>query len=92
MSEAGAARELPKYKCHKEVHALKIEEIVENPNGSVDLFFGVARYEPINIEEPDAARFKGKEGDQGYYVVYRDDYVSWSPTQEFLDGYSPIDW
>lgn len=29
--------------------------------------------------------------DPGYYVVYEDDYVSWSPTEAFEKGYTEID-
>ena len=92
MSEAGKAVKLPQYKCHKVVGALEITLIVENPNGGVDVFF--TQDDPIqsvNIEQPDAGRFTGKDKrDWGFYVEYRDGYISWSPTEEFLDGYTLI--
>jgi len=84
-----AQTEMPRYKCHKEVHALKITKIVENPNRSVDLFFEEEGYAPINIEAPESLRFK-KSIDPGYLVVYEDGYRSWSPTKAFEKGYSRI--
>ena len=83
--------QMPKYKCHKEVHALKISDTVWNPNGSVDLFFELTGFEPINIETPESQRFKEAAGDDpGYLVVYKDGYRSWSPTDAFEEGYSLI--
>jgi len=83
--------QMPKYKCHKEVWALKIEGAVENPNGSVDLLFGIdSAYAPVNIPSPDSVRFLKYVKDLGYYVVYEDGYQSWSPTKAFEEGYSQI--
>jgi len=82
--------EMPRYKCHKEVHALKIEKSVENPDSSIDLFFEDEGFAPINIEYPDVVRFRDKM-DHGYLVVYeKDGYRSWSPTKAFEEGYTPI--
>jgi len=86
---------LPQYKCHKIVGGLKIKKIVNNPNESVDLFFELDAFAPVNIPAPDSVRFKpfgyeAEGADQGYYVVYKDGYQSWSPTGEFEDGYTRI--
>ena len=92
------SREMPRYKCHKEVHALKIARAAIQPNDSVDLFFephdpavpGEA-LSPINVELPAAKRFDNiDEKDWGYYVVYEDGYISWSPTEAFENGYTRI--
>ncbi len=89
MSET--TRELPRYKCHKEVHALKIASI-DAPygmQGSATLHFQNEEYAPITV---------GKEYNQkhgplagGYYVVYQDGYMSWSPAEVFEAGYALIE-
>lgn len=33
---------------------------------------------------------KDKENEEGYIVVYSDDYKSWSPKKAFKDGYIEI--
>lgn len=97
-----ASMEMPKYKCHKEVYALKV----------VGFFFDTPRgdkerqvyLEPENLDFariPVSAAWveKHKSGDRedgtpfigiGYYVVYADGYTSWSPVQAFESGYSRI--
>lgn len=85
-------RELPRYKCHKEVHGLKIEKIVVNRNGSLDVSFELEGFEPINLVGDVVPRFaKSGNDDLGYYVVYEDGYISWSPTEAFENGYTRIE-
>ncbi len=87
-----ATKEMPKYKCHKEVHALKIKNIITNPNSSVDIFFENEEYLPKNVEDEDLIkRLPHQPGDQGYLVVYKDGYTSWSPTDAFEEGYTLIE-
>jgi len=86
--DSQTAREMPKFKCHKEVHALKIDRVTLNPNNSVDLFFEDERYSPINLEEPWNDHHEPKVG--GYYVVYEDGYASFSPGEAFEKGYALI--
>ena len=81
--------EMPKYKCHKEVYALKIKSVVGNPNGSADLFFFDAFYAPITVSVEYISKHRPKEG--GYYVVYEDGYESWSPADAFENGYTKIE-
>lgn len=86
--------EMPKYRCHKEVRALKIRKIVARPE-PVDPQTGLSMFDLI-FEEPgfnsvpkDAAwitQHKAVEG--GYYVVYKDGYSSFSPAHAFDDGYT----
>ena len=92
-----ATTKMPKYKCHKEVHALKIDWIGPAHNdGSRDFFFVDEGYEAIQIEYPELARIKQamqphiESGDSGYLVVYEDGYRSWSPTEPFEDGYTRL--
>lgn len=91
MSENQALVEMPKYQCHKVVHALKIDVII------IDETNGIAKITPkesnfAEFQAPDGwlERYKGSEEDTGYYVVYKDGYISWSPTKEFEEGYSRI--
>lgn len=84
------SREMPKYRCHKEVWALKIKEAkcVDSDNGHY-----------LTPEDPDYAAVymdgdwctKHEPHAGGYYVVYRDGYASFSPADAFESGYSLID-
>lgn len=71
-------REMPKYRCHKEVWALKIATIVIDGEG-----------EP-NRETDGSAMRKHKPQAGGYYVLYKDGYTSFSPADAFEDGYTRI--
>ncbi len=85
---------MPRYKCHKEVHALKIRRVNFMGEG-VDLVFTQTEFAPIEISFPEAARFKKamqghlESGDVGYLVV-EDGCRSWSPTKVFEDGYARL--
>lgn len=92
------ATELPKYKCYKEVWALKIAAIdldstkakEENreTDGSVMLTPAEPGYAPIRVDFEYARKHKPEVG--GYYVVYADGYKSFSPAKAFEDGYSLV--
>ena len=91
MSDEGdnTSREMPKYKCHKEVWALKISAIEGHEDGSATIApkdEGYASFFVPGFME----RFKGDDNDMGYYVVYEDGYISWSPTEVFEKGYSQL--
>lgn len=75
--------EMPRYRCHKEVWALKIEKV-----SGCTLSFYDEGYASIRVEKSLFARYTPVEGD--YYVVYEDGYKSISPAKAFEDGYSPI--
>jgi len=78
-------KQMPKYKSHKEVWALKIKKVVVNPNGSRDLFFEEEEgYSPINVEDDYVKKHSPEAG--GYYVVYKDGYKSFSPAEAFEGG------
>jgi hypothetical protein len=87
---------LPKYKCHKEVWALKIDRIehdrdmripTEETDGSATLFDDklLAMHRVTND-------FVRKHNPQvgGYLVIYEDGYKSFSPAKAFEEGYSRI--
>lgn len=78
---------LPAWKCHKIVWASKISalEIGEDQSAIVATEHGI-----IDVPAGWAGRFHGTEDDRGYLVVYRDDYVSWSPTTSLEEGYARI--
>ena len=99
MDQNGAMKELPKYKSHKEVWALKIELIEfdsdkakkENreTDGSALLFFENYDYAPIEVDYNYIKKHNPQPG--GYYVIYEDGYKSWSPAEAFEKGYSLIE-
>jgi len=92
----GPMAEMPKYKCYKEVWALKIAKIVrdneDKPNTETD---GTAiitpeekGYAPFKVDAVYMAKHKPEVG--GYYVVYKDGYKSYSPAKAFEEGYELI--
>lgn len=82
--------QLPRYKCHKEVWALKIAAIGFEENGSAKIAPVDKRYAIFDVKNY-RVKFKGDENDPGYYVQYEDGYQSWSPTKAFEEGYTLID-
>lgn len=105
MASSGAAIEMPRYKCHKEVHALKIKDIRfdwedaatdgnRETDGSAVLSFFEERYAPIRVGNDFVHKHlpTGRKDKfiNGYYVVYSDGYASWSPEQAFEEGYTLV--
>lgn len=85
-----AAIELPRYRCHKLVHALKIKDVLVNDhNRVVTLIFEDQRYAPIELDNAYNAKHNPHPG--GYYVVYADGYRSYSPAAAFESGYTRLD-
>lgn len=86
--------EMPRYRSHKEVWALKIKTI--EPDGSAP--HGAAGSCIVTPEEASYATFRvdeeycRKHNPQagGYYVVYADGYKSWSPAAAFEEGYTRV--
>jgi hypothetical protein len=91
-------QEMPKYRSHKEVWALKIKTVEldadkarkENreTDGSVTLTFEEPEYAPRKMPHTYAHKHQPKPG--GYLVQYADGYVSWSPAEAFEEGYTRI--
>lgn len=87
--------EMPRYKCHKEVWALKIERaemIVREHDGAVTgytLHFEEPGYAPIEVSSEWARRTDSALAG-GYYVVYDDGYKSYSPAAPFESGYTRL--
>ena len=80
--------EMPKYKCHKEVWALKIKEIEFESDGSATITPGEENYQPFKVGANYVHKHKPQTG--GYYVVYSDGYASFSPSDAFESGYARI--
>ena len=87
-------RELPKYKSHKIIQALKIDFIgmehgKDNPHRGKGLIHPVDEgYAPFHVSEEYMKKHSPKAG--GYYVRYPDGYESWSPAKAFEDGYTRL--
>jgi hypothetical protein len=85
-------RELPRYRSHKEVCALKIKSIGD-PNEATDgsrlLTFEEEGYAPVCVNHDFMLRHRPEVG--GYYVVYRDGYRSFSPAEAFEEGYTRME-
>jgi hypothetical protein len=86
MTESGADAEMPRYQCHKQVHALKIA-MIEGP-GPWKITPEDARYAAFECPPEMFSRFTPMPGD--YYVVYDDGYKSFSPAKAFEEGYTRI--
>lgn len=84
-----ATLSLPRYKCHKQVRALKLAEgIVVHSNGSATLHFADSKFEPLTVPKEVISRHIPMPGD--YLVMYDDDYTSISPAKAFEQGYTLI--
>ena len=82
------AAEMPKYKCYKEVWALKIEGIKHAEDGSATIIPEDHRYGAIEVDTAYMQKHQPTVG--GYYVVYKDGYKSFSPAEAFESGYELI--
>jgi hypothetical protein len=92
-------REMPRYSCHKEVHALKIAEIVaacgdrpagpnEEGDGGAIITPADEGYGPFRVDFDYVRKHNPYTG--GYFVVYKDGYKSFSPPEPFEQGYTLI--
>lgn len=89
MVDSVPMREMPIYKSHKEVWALKIAAIEILEDGSAKIAPKDEGYAAFTVTAY-KYKFKGSEEDLGYFVQYRDGYESWSPTKAFEEGYTRI--
>lgn len=79
--------ELPRYRCHKIVHALKIQHVAPRLTGAV-IVPEDERYAAFEVDAEYVRKHNPQPG--GYYVVYDDTYQSFSPAEPFEAGYTPI--
>lgn len=98
-NNAAVGIEMPRYRCHKEVWALKIKDIVlqtaegfttggMEPAGAL-IYPEDGRYAPFSVDQGYIDKHQPVVG--GYYVVYKGGYKSFSPAEAFEDGYSLIE-
>ena len=81
--------DFPAYKCHKVVRAAKITTI--EPVGQHDYrIFFQAKFgcKPVQVTATWMRLHRPKAG--GYFVVYEDEYTSYSPADAFENGYSRL--
>lgn len=84
-------RELPAYRSHKKVWALKIKSIrlCQGPNEfSCELVPEDESYDPIPVDAKYYKKHQPYGG--GYFVVYDDGYQSFSPAEAFESGYTLV--
>ncbi len=87
MSDTSCSMEMPKYKCHKEVWALKIKKIKEDSgSGICELEFFDDRYADIEVTLEWLMKHNPKPG--GYFVTHKGGYKSFSPADAFESGHS----
>lgn len=84
-------RELPKYRSHKEVEALKIGAISPMSDGGLYITPDDAEFSSFAVP----AKFVPKHRDGvpavgWYWVKYDNDYQSFSPAKAFEEGYTRI--
>lgn len=88
-------RQMPRYKCHKIVFALKIRSVGPlmtdgQPAADGRLWIDPEHpYHGFAVTKEWAAKHEPQSG--GYYVVYDDGYASFSPAKAFEKGYTRID-
>lgn len=83
-TESGELLELPRYKSHKTVWALEIEEV--SVGAPYRMKAKAAAYGEFNLPAEMWYRYQPVSGD--FYVVYADGYKSFSPRKAFLEGYT----
>ena len=80
--------EMPRYKCHKEVWALRIASVDLSDLATPRLCFQDEGYSPIAVDYSWIKKHDPQPG--GYYVVYKDGYRSFSPAAAFEEGYTRV--
>lgn len=90
MDESLDSTEMPRYVCHKEVWALKIDSLKRRtPDDGTLLLTPCEKYvAPFVLDAAFVSKHDPQTG--GYYVVYKDGYKSFSPSDAFEEGYTRI--
>ena len=84
--------EMPKYKCHKVVAAVKIKYLKideSKPNSGAMIVPTDGSLEDYPVGQDFLNKHNPKPG--GYFVVYDDGYESYSPAEAFESGYTKIE-
>ena len=83
---------LPRYRCHKQVWALKIKHILPGrldchcPGATLE--FEEPGYAPVSVRDTWVTNHDPQPG--GYLVIYEDGYRSFSPAKAFEEGYTRV--
>ena len=94
MNGDDSGQEMPKYKCYKEVWALKIKSIdqgawnTEKAEYNYVILPADEGFASFTVDQDYIDRHKPEVG--GYYVVYVDGYKSFSPAEAFETGYTRL--
>ena len=94
MEERSAMMEMPKYRSHKTVWALKIKALKPQDtgddewDGSYVMTPEEPEYGPIRLDAAYCEKHEPQVG--GYFVVYPDGYKSFSPAGAFESGYTKL--
>jgi hypothetical protein len=80
--------DMPQYKSHKTVCALKIKEIRYDASGGAVIIPQDPDYTHVEVSPGYMKKHAPAVG--GYYVVYEDGYDSYSPAQAFEEGYTRL--
>ena len=87
-------RELPRYKSHKIVEAMKIgsiHETLDDPPSTFLLAEGPEGEPVLNVVVTEAYVAQHQPMAGGYHVRYPDGYESWSPAEAFEEGYTLVE-
>jgi hypothetical protein len=83
--------ELPKYRSHKEVEALKIAAISQQSDGSLFITPEDEGHAPFDVPVKFVPKHRDGVPEVGWYwVKYDNDYQSFSPAKAFEEGYTRI--
>jgi hypothetical protein len=86
--EVSRLKELPLYECFKQVHALKIRELRHNEDGTLTFWPVNEDYQAITVEKQFVPLHDPARPSPGwYFVVYENEYKSFSPAEAFEKGY-----
>lgn len=99
MTEMATSSEMPRYRSHKEVWALKIAAIEfdadkaradgnRETDGTATITPVEPGYAPFAVDAAYVRKHEPKAG--GYYVAYSGGYKSWSPADAFEAGYTRV--
>jgi hypothetical protein len=77
---------LPHYRCHKEVGAVRIVDIKYHPDNSATIYPYESWVQPFGVSREFVMKHDPQVG--GYFVEYADGYQSFSPSTAFEDGYT----
>ena len=85
--------EMPRYKCHKIVHALKIQRVIDPSllNDETDgsrILVPEEPFAPLRVGMEYVRKHNPQAG--GYFIRYEDGYESFSPAKAFEDGYTRL--